>query len=246
MTGTSPILEARGVTKTFGSLVAVDDVDVAIQEGEILGLIGPNGSGKTTLVNVITGELSADSGSVYLEETDITNAPQNEICNHGLIKTHQETRPLKNMTIQENITVASLYGNKKGFSTPEAKQDAEDWIKFVGIEEFADDKPSGLTHSTLRKVELARALATRPTVLMLDEVAAGLAKDEIQSFMKLVDEISNDLGITILWIEHIVEAVMGSSDRIMVLNHGQKIAEGTPQEVANNPEVQRAYLGGGE
>lgn len=241
---TTPVLEGEGLTKTFGSLVAVDDVDFALADREILGLIGPNGSGKTTLTNLITGELAADAGTVRMNGEEITGLPQNQICKRGLIKTHQVARPIENMTVAENVIVAALFGHDASVSPREAAAEAERWLEFVDLTGFADARPRSLTHTTLRRLELARALATRPRVILLDEVAAGLTKDEIELFMDLIGRIRDDLDVTILWIEHIVEAVMTVTDRIMVLNNGAKIAEGTPAEIAADSQVQEAYLGG--
>jgi branched-chain amino acid transport system ATP-binding protein len=240
----SAVLEGEDLRKTYGGLVAVDDVSLTIDEGEIRGLIGPNGAGKTTLLNLLTRVEDPDSGVVRLDGREITTLSVQEVCHRGLVKTNQTVRPLADFTVLENVAVAAVYGSDNVDTMAEARSVAMDWLEFVGLEEFADRSGRKLTHTTARRLEVARALATEPRVLLLDEAAAGLSSEELHEFMSVIERIREDLDITVLWIEHVMEAIMGVADRVTVIHFGEKIAEGNPREIMNNEQVQEAYLGG--
>lgn len=239
-----PILETDDLTKSFSGLVAVDGVSIQLERNQITGLIGPNGAGKTTLLNLLTGILKPDRGSVYLNGEDISGESPRSICKRGLIKTYQVPKPFNRMTVAENVAVGSMFGNERDIGVKEAKEDAYDWLEFVGIEELAATSADTLNHSMCRQMEIARTLATRPTVLLLDEVLAGLNSDEINRSLALIRRIRDELDISVVWVEHIIEAVNAISDEIVVLHLGEKIAQGPPRDVMENATVQSAYLGG--
>lgn len=237
------ILQARRVTKLFGGLAAVSLVDFDLQEGEILGLIGPNGSGKTTLVNVITGTLPYSDGDVQFRGRPIRGLPPYEIGRLGLSRTFQIVKPFRNLTVVQNVMVGALFGAQGGArELAAARRQAEEILEFVGLVHRAGAPAEGLNVPERKRMELARALAMRPTVLFLDEVMAGLNPVEIDEAVQLIKRI-RDRGITLMVIEHVMKAIRNVSDRIMVLYHGEKLTEGTPEEVLNNPAVVSAYLG---
>jgi branched-chain amino acid transport system ATP-binding protein len=240
----SSILAGENITRTFGGLVALDDIAFEINEDEICGLVGPNGAGKTTLLNILTGRLPADSGTITFDGNDITGMKPDKICRNGLVKTNQIVRPFGDMSVLENIAVAAVWGDSDTANMSEATERAHELVEVVGLEEFAEAPAGRLTHTPNRRLELARALATNPTMMLLDEAAAGLTSEELPPFLDTIREIRDDLGITIFWIEHVMEAVMGTADRIIVLEFGDIIAAGTPEEIRNNKRVQEAYLGG--
>lgn len=235
------LLEGKGLTKRFGGLLVLDNVEFALKQGEILGLIGPNGAGKTTLFNVITGFERPDSGVVKYKGRDITYLSPDKICKLGIARTFQLVRPFYDLTVFQNVLLGALYGRLKKKSK-DIKEECIKILKFIGLYEKRDRLISELTLADIRFLELARALATNPEVLLLDEMAAGLMPSEIKILMKRINEI-RDSGITIFMIEHVMKLIMNISDRIMVLDHGRKIAEGKPYEVANNKNVIEAYLG---
>lgn len=237
------ILEARGVTKLFGGLAALSDVSFDLREGEILGLIGPNGSGKTTLVNVITRTLGYSGGDVLFRGRSIRELPPHEIAHLGISRTFQVVKPFHNLTVLENVMVGALFGSRGGArEIRTAQQQAKEILEFVGLAHRAHAPAEGLNVPERKRMELARALAMRPTILLLDEVMAGLNATEIDAAVELIKRI-RDRGITLLVIEHVMKAIRNLSDRIMVLFHGEKLTEGSPEEVLNNPEVVSAYLG---
>jgi len=234
------ILEGRNLTKYFGALAAVDSVDFSVERGEILGMIGPNGAGKSTLFNVIMGVYKLDQGEVVFKGKKISGLKPHKICRTGIAKTSQIPQPFAQMTVFENVLVAGLYG--KGLSLLNAAQEAEKILEFVGLGEVKGMPSGSITVPDRRRLELARVLATNAEVILLDENLAGLNPTEIEEVLNLLKEIQSQ-GKTLIIVEHIMHAVMGISDRIIVLNHGEKIAEGTPTEVANNRKVIKAYLG---
>jgi len=240
----STLLSGDNITRTFGGLVALDDVSFRVEENEICCLIGPNGAGKTTLLNVLTGRLPADSGTVTFAGKDITGMNPDKITRNGLVKTNQIVRPFEDMNVIENIAVAGVWGDNDTKNMEEATERARELVGIVGLEEFAEISAGRLTHTPNRRLELARALATDPELILLDEAAAGLTSEELPSFLEVIEAIRDDLGITIFWIEHVMEAVMGTADRIIVLEFGEIIADGAPDEIAENERVQEAYLGG--
>ncbi len=235
------ILQVQEVTKRFGGLQALTDVTFELAEGEIMGLIGPNGAGKTTLFNVINGVYAPDAGKVIFREEDITGLPSYEVARRGLARAHQVVRPLHELTVRENVMVGACFG-REGHSLALAAQKADEALAQVDLINRADLPSGSLNVAQKKRLEMARALAARPYLLLLDEVLAGLNPSEIAGMMATIRAI-RDQGITILMIEHVMQAIMSISDRVIVLDYGQLIAAGTPAEVAHNPQVIEAYLG---
>ena len=237
------ILKAQNVSKHFGGLAAVNEVSMDIFRGEILGLIGPNGAGKTTFVNVITGMLPITGGRVFFKDRDITGWPAYKIGRTGIARTFQIVKPFRGMTVRENVAVGAMFGhNGHKHSTKTALKKADEVLDFVGMGHLKERHADELTLPYLKRLELAKALAMEPELLFLDEVMAGLNPKEIESAMELVKRI-NQQGITILVIEHVMKAIAGITDRVFVLNFGAELAQGTPEEVLNHPQVIKAYLG---
>ena len=233
------LLKATNVTKQFAGLTAVDSVNLEIREGEIVGLIGPNGAGKTTFFNSITGFYPATYGTVEFDGQNITHKTTYENCKAGMARTFQIVQPFGQLTSLENVMVGAF--NREG-SYAAAEKSAAEMISFVGMEDKLHSIVADLTIGDQRKLEMARALATKPKLLLLDEVMAGLTPTEIEDCVELVRRIRNS-GVTILMIEHIMAALMKLSDRVVVLDHGKLIAEGTPQEITQNERVIESYLG---
>ena len=237
------ILEGRNVTRRFGGITAVDSIDFELMEGEILGLIGPNGAGKTTLLNLISGVFPVSSGTLRFGGMDITRLKPHNIAHLGVARTFQVVKPFRGMTLKENVAIGALFGKAgTSYSIAEAMRASDEILDIVGLKDLQGMSVEEITSAQRKRLELARALAMKPVILLLDEVMAGLNPTEINMMMKLVKQINSN-GISILIIEHVMKAVMGISDRVMVLHHGQKLAVGGPEEVANDPAVIRAYLG---
>ncbi len=237
------MLSGEGVSKHFGALAAVDKVDFEIADGEILGLIGPNGAGKTTLVNVICGSLPITSGRIHFKGQDISGWPANRVAEGGIARTFQIPKPLPGMTVLENTMVGGLFGRAhRSRDMSHVRELARETLAFVGLEARVDARVEALTVADRKRVELAKALAMDPELLLLDEVMAGLNLVEIETVMDLIRQI-RDRGTTVLVIEHVMKAVMGLCDRILVLHHGKRIALDKPQEIATDDRVIEAYLG---
>jgi branched-chain amino acid transport system ATP-binding protein len=235
------LLEGTKVSKNFGGLAAVANVDFYIDKGEILGLIGPNGAGKTTLFNLVSGAFPLKSGSITFKDHKIDGLPPHRICKLGIARTFQAAKVFSNMTIRENVMIGSMFGIS-GLSAGNAAKTADEYLDFVGLSGFKESITKDLTLVNQKRLEVARALAAKPELLMLDEVMAGLNPTEVTLAMELILKI-REKGITILMIEHVMKAIMSVCDRIIVLHHGEKLAEGTPQEIANNKTVIEVYLG---
>jgi branched-chain amino acid transport system ATP-binding protein len=236
----APLLSVEGVNKHFGGIAAVRDLTFVVQAGEVVGLMGPNGAGKTTLINVICGEYKPDSGTVTFKGNDITGLPPHRICHLGIVRTYQIPQPFAKLTALQNIAVAAIYG--RGLSKSAAEREAPQILDMVGLSEKKDMHAGDLEEISLKRLELARVLATNPTLLMIDEVAAGLTEREIPQVLDLLKGI-HEMGITIILIEHVMKVMMKAVDRIIVMDEGMKIAEGTPNEVMENKKVIEAYFG---
>lgn len=235
------ILQLESTVKRFGGLVAVNNVSLSVEEGEIFGLIGPNGAGKTTLLNVIAGVYKPNAGAVRFKGEEITGLSPERICKKGIARTFQIAQPFPRMTVLENVMVAVIFGSKRG-TIADPRSRAEEVLEFVEFPLPKETLAMNLNTVQLKRLDLARALASNPELLLMDESAAGLTTGELADLMTLVRKI-RDRGITIIMVEHIMRVIMGVCDRIAVLHYGEKIAEGTPDEIATNEKVAEAYLG---
>jgi branched-chain amino acid transport system ATP-binding protein len=237
----SELLEVQGVSKRFGGLQAVSNVSFSLRQGEILGLIGPNGAGKTTLFNIVNGVYKPDTGTITFAGKDITGLAPNKVVKLGLARTHQLVKPLNGMSVLDNVTVGACFG-RESLGLRAARETAREVLQRVGLGERAESSARSLTLAAKKRLEVARALAAKPTLLLLDEVLAGLNPTEVTQMIDLLRKIRDD-GIAVFMIEHVMQAMMKLSDRIVVLNFGQKLAEGSPLEIAGDPQVIEAYLG---
>ena len=236
------ILEGEGVTKYFGGLAAVSDVSFYVDQGEIVGLIGPNGAGKTTLFNLISAAIVPKPGVIKYKGKNITGLKPYKICRMGIARTFQTVKIFANLPVIENVRVGALFGSARSPSSAEATRKAEELLEFVGLSKVITLPAKDLTLANQKRLEVARALATMPELLLLDELMAGLNQTEITQAMDMVRQI-REKGITVVMIEHVMKAIMNVCDRIVVLNYGKKIAEGTPQEIASSKIVVEVYLG---
>ncbi len=234
------LLSVERVTKKFGALIAVKDVSFNVESGEILGLIGPNGAGKSTLFNIIAGKYSSDSGKITFDGKRIDGKKQYEICHLGISRTYQLVKPFLTETVLENILLAATFGSNSSTRTPEAEADKA--ISVVGLEPIKRKYVSGLPFIDRRRVELARAIATGAKLVLLDEPMAGLNPAEVGQFSEIVRKI-HSMNITVFIVEHVMRAIMSLSSRIIVLDHGEKIAEGPPADISGNARVIQVYLG---
>jgi len=237
------VLTVDRLTKRFGGFTALNAVSFEVKAGEILGLIGPNGSGKTTCFNCISGALPPTAGSVRFKDAEIAGLTPDAICHRGLARTFQIPRPFRKLSILENVAVAAHFGAAQRSSEAEAREQARRVLALVGLPTDPHASPGLLGAGGLKKLELARALATRPTLLLADESLGGLDPTEMHDAAEMLRRIRGELGITIVWVEHIMATLLRVVDRLIVLDHGEKIAEGGPREVAENPQVVEAYLG---
>jgi branched-chain amino acid transport system ATP-binding protein len=235
------VLETQGLRKSFGGVLVIDDLSINVEEGEALGIVGPNGAGKTTWFNLITGAYTVDAGNVIFQGKDITKLSRHERCRGGIGRTFQIPKPFSGMTVFENVLVGATHGRK--MSERESYQHCVDILEMTGLHEKVNVLAGSLTLLDRKRLELARALATDPRLLLLDEIAGGLTEAEVQ---ELIDEIKKlrTTGITIVWIEHIVHALLAVVDRISVIQFGRNLCEGNPHEVMNSAEVQACYMGG--
>jgi branched-chain amino acid transport system ATP-binding protein len=233
------LLEIKGLTKYFGGLAALKNVDFQVEEGEFVGIIGPNGSGKTTAFNCITGFYHPTSGKVIFEGKDITKLPTYKVCRMGIARTFQIPKPFPELTVLENVMAGSI---GVGESISKAREKAEEILKFLGMEKLSLTVAKKLNVHGRKSLELARALATSPKLLLLDEVAAGLNPAELDFLIRCIHKIWKG-GVTLVMVEHVMKTVMTLSERIIVLHHGEKIAEGPPKLIANDQNVIEAYLG---
>jgi branched-chain amino acid transport system ATP-binding protein len=235
----APCLEVNGITKRFGGLTANEDVSFTVNQGEILSIIGPNGAGKSTLFNCITGFYRPDAGNVLFRGKDITTASAHKICKLGIARTFQIVQVISDMTVVENVmtgTFLRTYDRKK------VREKAVEILRFAGLQEKMDFLGTDITIADKKRLEVAMALGTEPTLLMLDEAMAGLTPVELREMIGLLRKV-RDNGVTLIIVEHVMEAVMELSDRVVVINSGKKIVEGSPKDVVRNPEVIQAYLG---
>jgi len=237
---TTALLALHDVAKSYGALRVTDGISLAVEEGETLGILGPNGAGKTTLFNLISGDVRVDAGRVEYEGRDVTALKPHQRCHAGIGRSYQVPQPFGNMSVFENLVTAACFGGQQ--PEHEAWQTAHEVLEQTGLMPHANKPAGGLTLLNRKRLELARALATRPRLLLLDEIAGGLTEHEAKL---LVDELKRikARGVTMIWIEHVVHALLSLADRLFVINFGQKLAEGEPQAVMNDAEVRRVYMG---
>jgi len=236
------ILAGRNLSKTFGGAVALAGLDFHLCQGEILGLIGPNGAGKTTLINIVSGHLRASSGDVSLHGEVISPLTAHEIARAGIARTFQTVRPFVGLTVEDNVLVGAFFGSARRLHERHPRRRVDEALAFVGLISHRHDPVEGLTIGDRKRVELARALAMEPRVLLLDELMAGLNPGEMDEAMALVRQI-NALGVSLIIVEHVMQAVIGLCERVMVLHHGEKIADGPTRAVLDDSRVVEAYLG---
>ena len=240
--GATPILEVRNLSRRFGGLWALRDVSFSVPEGQIIGIIGPNGAGKSTLVNLITGHLRPTAGQVLIGGNDLTGARPWVIAHDRVARTFQIVKPFRGLTVRENVAIGAMHGHDRDHSVHEALATADELLKLVGIAQHAKATPSQLNIADARRLELAKALACRPRLLLLDEVMAGLRHQEIDAAVELIHRLREG-GITIVAVEHVMQAIISISDRVLVLHHGSILAEGPPRQVLADQRVVEAYLG---
>jgi branched-chain amino acid transport system ATP-binding protein len=238
----SAVLEVDRIGRRFGGLNAVHDVSFSLDETSVLGVIGPNGAGKSTLINLITGHLKPTSGRVLISGRDMTGARPWVIADARVARTFQIVKPFRDLTVRENVAIGSMFGPSRAGSTRGAMARAEDVLERVGLADKADSEPGGLNVADARRLELAKALAMRPRLLLLDEVMAGLRPREIEAALELIRSL-RDEGMTILVVEHVMKAILSISDTVLVMHEGEELVHGKPQEVVEDERVVEAYLG---
>jgi branched-chain amino acid transport system ATP-binding protein len=234
------MLEVKAVSKSFGALVVADDIEFSLAPGQSLGIIGPNGAGKSTLFNLVTGMLRPDRGRIFLDGSDITELPPEDRCRAGIGRSFQIPAPFEHLSVFENLSVAAMFGG--GMSSADAVQVCGETLVLTGLEEKANRLAGSLPLLDRKRLELARALATRPRILLLDEIAGGLTQAECHILVETIRTI-NAQGVAVVWIEHVVHALLAMVDRLIALNFGRIVAEGDPSEVMRSSEVQTIYMG---
>lgn len=237
------LIQLEGVSKNFGGLRALAEISMTVDEGKILGIMGANGAGKTTLFNVIAGYLPPTTGNVLLEGKSLLGLRPDQVCRRGIARTFQIVKPFQNLTVMENLLTAAMFGSVLIRNRQQAVAHCQTVLKDLGMSNLADTQAHALTLSKQKKLELARAISTGCKVVMLDEVMAGLTPPEVSEMLGIIREQHHSRKLTILIIEHVMRALMQLSDRIVVLHHGERIAMGTPQEIADNPRVHEVYFG---
>jgi len=235
-----PLLALHDVRKSYGALKVTDGISLAVEEGETLGILGPNGAGKTTLFNLISGDVRADGGRVEYDGRDVTGAPPHQRCRAGIARSYQVPQPFGAMTVFENLVTAACFGGRQ--SERAAWQTAREVLEETGLLPHANKPAGGLALLDRKRLELARALATRPRLLLLDEIAGGLTEPEARALVAELRRIKAR-GVTMVWIEHVVHALLSLADRLFVIDFGRKLAEGAPQAVMDDPQVRRVYMG---
>jgi branched-chain amino acid transport system ATP-binding protein len=235
-----PLLALTGVSKSYGALKVTNDISLEVERGEVLGILGPNGAGKTTLFNLISGDVRADGGRIVYDGKDVTRLAPHQRCRGGIGRSYQVPQPFGAMTVFENLVTAACFGG--GQREQEAWRTARDVLDQTGLAAHANTLAGGLRLLDRKRLELARALATRPQLLLLDEIAGGLTDHEARELVAELRRIKS-AGITMIWIEHVVHALMSLADRLFVINFGSRLAEGEPNRVMSDPEVQRVYMG---
>ncbi len=239
------MLEVAGLTRRFGGFVAVNEVSFSVREGEIVGLIGPNGSGKTTTFNLIAGTLAPNGGSIRFQNSEIGGLPAHQVCRRGLARTFQIPRPFRKLSLRENVSLSAYFAQAGAVSRGEAERRAVEALDLVGLPAEAQTTTHGLGAAALKKLELARALATGPKLLLADESLGGLDATEMDRAAEMLESVRTKLGITIIWVEHIMGVLMRVVDRVIVLDHGEKIFEGSPGDAIHDERVTEVYLGRG-
>ena len=239
------MLQVRGLTKRFGGFTAVSNVSFDVAPGEILGLIGPNGSGKSTIFNLVSGTLRPSAGSILFEGTEIAGLSADNVVQRGLARTFQIPRPFRKLSLRDNVALAAFYGQNGGVTRPRAEEQAAAALDLVGLPSGAEATTGGLGAAGLKKLELARALATQPKLLLADESLGGLDWAEMDQAAAMLDRIRREMQITIVWVEHIMGVLMRVVDRVIVLDHGELIFSGLPREAAGDERVAEVYLGKG-
>lgn len=234
------LLALHAVSKSYGALKVTDNISLSVAQGETLGILGPNGAGKTTLFNLISGDTKVDAGRVVFKGDDMTAVPPHLRCRSGIGRSYQVPQPFSNMSVFENLVTAACFGG--GETETQAWETAFEVLQQTGLIAFANQAAGSLTLLNRKRLELARALATRPELLLLDEIAGGLTEHEAQELVEELKRIKST-GVTMIWIEHVVHALLSVSDRLFVVNFGQELAQGLPHEVMNDPEVKRVYMG---
>jgi branched-chain amino acid transport system ATP-binding protein len=238
----SAVLETRGLSRAFGGVQALEDVSLSVREGEVLGIIGPNGAGKSTLINLITGHVKPSAGQVLVGGEDMTGARPWNVARARVARTFQIVKPFRGLTVRENVAVGAMYGSDRVGSVSDALERADEVLERVGLSERAQTAPGELNVADARRLELAKALAMRPRVLLLDEVMAGLRHNEIDPALDLIRSL-RDEGITVVAVEHVMRAILSISDEVLVLHEGRELTRGAPDEVVKDQRVIEAYLG---